>query len=88
MGQHSVADAKNNLSDLIKQAEQGTEVIITRHGTPVAVLTAYAERQPRPMTPAELDWLFSRQVRRRAVPGVTPEDSVALVRRMRDGDDW
>jgi prevent-host-death family protein len=32
----SVTDAKAQLTDLVKRAEQGEEVILTRHGQPVA----------------------------------------------------
>jgi len=87
MGQHSVADAKNNLSDLIKQVEQGNEVVITRHGMPVAVLVPYIERQPHRITQAEINWLSKIRVKRRTVPGRTPDDAATLVRKMRDGDD-
>jgi prevent-host-death family protein len=34
----SIVDAKNNLSDLIRKAEQGEEVLISRHGRTVAKL--------------------------------------------------
>jgi prevent-host-death family protein len=33
-----IVDAKNNLSDLIRRAEAGEEVLITRHGHTVAKL--------------------------------------------------
>jgi prevent-host-death family protein len=35
----STADAKNRLPQLIRAVEAGEEVIITRHGKPVAQLT-------------------------------------------------
>ena len=34
----SIAEAKNKLPDLIRAMEQGREIIITRHGKPVAQL--------------------------------------------------
>ena len=34
----SIAEAKNRLPELIRAMEQGEEVIITRHGKPVAQL--------------------------------------------------
>jgi antitoxin (DNA-binding transcriptional repressor) of toxin-antitoxin stability system len=37
---YSVAQAKNNLPSLIAKAEAGEEVVITRHGKPVAELRA------------------------------------------------
>ena len=36
----SVAEAKNRLPELIRAVEGGESVIITRHGKPVAQLTA------------------------------------------------
>ena len=36
----AIADAKDQLSELIQAVEQGQEVVITRDGTPVAQLTA------------------------------------------------
>lgn len=36
----SIYDAKNSLSDLVKRAEQGEEVILSRHGRPVVKLIA------------------------------------------------
>ncbi len=34
----SIYEAKNNLSELVKRAEQGEEVILSRHGHPVVRL--------------------------------------------------
>ncbi len=34
----SIADARRNLPSLIREAENGKAVTLTRHGTPVAVL--------------------------------------------------
>ena len=36
----SIADAKNKLPELIRAVEKGKKVVITRHGKPVAQLTA------------------------------------------------
>ena len=82
MASHSVVEAKNNFSKLIDQAIDGEEVIITRHGTPVAVLKGVA-RAPSPVTPEEVDWLMSRLVGRES----PPEDAGAFVSRMRD-EEW
>jgi prevent-host-death family protein len=82
MASHSVADAKTHLSQLIDQAIGGEEVVITRHGTPVAVLKGVA-RGPAPVTDDEIDWLMSR-----LVGGKAPaEDAGTFVSRMRD-EDW
>jgi prevent-host-death family protein len=82
MASHSVADAKNNLSKLIDQAIDGEEVVITRHGAPVAVLKAVAKVRG-PVTDEELAWLERHRVR-----GPVPkEDAGTLVSRMRD-EEW
>jgi len=36
----SIAELKNRLTELIRAVEDGEEVVITRHGKPVAQLTA------------------------------------------------
>jgi prevent-host-death family protein len=42
----SIAEAKNKLPELIRAVEQGKTIVITRHGKPVAQLTAApAERR-------------------------------------------
>jgi len=35
----SIYDAKNKLSELVKRAERGEEIILSRHGHPVVKLT-------------------------------------------------
>ena len=46
----SVADAKNQLSQLIRAVEQGEEIVITRNGKPVASLT------PAPRGDRKVKW--------------------------------
>jgi prevent-host-death family protein len=42
----SIAEAKNRLPELIRAVETGKKIVITRHGKPVAQLTAApAERR-------------------------------------------
>ena len=79
MSTHSVAEAKNRLPELIDRALKGEDVVITRHGRPVAELRAIPER-PRPVSPAALDWLAERRVKTRRVR----QHAGALVSRMRD----
>lgn len=74
---HSVADAKNHLPALIDEALEGREVIISRHGVPVAELRGL--RVPKPITQADLDWMRARRVKRAG-----KRDAVTLVRQMRD----
>ena len=44
---YSVAEAKNKLPELIKQAEEGARVIITRRGIPVVEIIRKVEDLPR-----------------------------------------
>jgi len=62
---YSVAEAKNTLPKLIDRALQGEEVIITRHGKPVAELKPAQGRPPPPR--GTYEWL---RARRDARPGV------------------
>lgn len=43
MFESPIYDAKNNFSSLIKKAETGEAIKITRHNKPVAVLLSYEE---------------------------------------------
>lgn len=79
MSQHSVVEAKNQLSQLIERALKGEDVVITRHGTPVVELKA-VKRGGRRITQADLDWLDS--VRIQPEPGYP--GAVELIRQMRD----
>jgi prevent-host-death family protein len=79
MSTHSVAEAKNRLPELIDRALRGEDVVITRHGRPVAALRPIPE-PIRPMSAEDLDWIAARRVKTK---GVT-EDAAALVSRMRD----
>lgn len=82
MSQHSVVEAKNNLSDLIERALRGEPVVITRHGKPVVELKAI-EPKGRAVTQADIDWLDARRIK----PRDGSESIVDLVIRMRD-EDW
>jgi len=79
MSMYSVAEAKNNLSQLIDRASKGEDVVITRHGLPVAELRGVPRKGQR-MTEADLEWLRARQIQLR--PGA--EDAGQMVSRMRD----
>jgi prevent-host-death family protein len=81
MASHSVAEAKNHLSELIDRALEGESVVITRHGHPVVELKPMA-RQGRPMTEADLERLRAVRV----TLGTPDDDPVSIVERMRDED--
>jgi prevent-host-death family protein len=72
---YSVAEAKNRLPSLIDKALAGEEVVITRHGKPVAELHARREIDPQAARAATERLL----ARRHPGVGVT---SVELLRQM------
>lgn len=47
--QIAIADAKARFADLIRRAERGEQIILTRHGKPVARLTAPARTADLPL---------------------------------------
>ena len=81
MSNHSVAEAKNRLSELIDRALAGEGVTITRHGQPVVELKP-VRPAPRPLTQADVRWVIER---RKGM--VASEDAGSLVSRIRD-EDW
>ena len=81
MSTHSVAEAKNRLSELIDRAVAGEAVTITRHGHPIVELEP-VKPPPHEITPADVDWLVARRLGR-----IANEDAASLVSRMRD-EDW
>lgn len=83
MGNHSVVEAKNQLSALIDRALKGERVVITRHGQPVVELSPVREPAVRRTGKDAVEWL--RKNRPRAV--LPDLDAVALVRQIRD-EDW
>jgi prevent-host-death family protein len=80
MSTYSVADAKSGLPRLIDRALEGEEVIISRHGKPVAELRPVT-RQSGKTPPATYAWLQARRQSRKSV-GLT---SVELLDQLYDG---
>ncbi len=48
-----ITEAKAQLLELVRRAEAGEEIVLTRHGRPAVSLTA-VRSSPRPWTSAEL----------------------------------
>ncbi len=84
MSSHTIAEAGENLAELIDRAIAGEGVVITRDGTPVAELhPVKVASQGRPVTEADIEWL-----RQNRVGTIMPrEDAGTFVSRMRD-EDW
>ena len=79
MSNYSVAEAKNKLPELIDRAQEGEDIVITRHGRPVAELRSIP-KPTRRITPEALDWLDARRLKRTKVT----EDAETLVSKIRD----
>lgn len=79
MGEHSVAEAKNKLSELINRALEGEDIVITRHGLPIVELRPVST-SPKPITDEALDWLVKHRVGRR----LPREDAGTAVSKLRD----
>lgn len=82
MGMYSIAEAKNKLPSLVKQAEQGEDVAITRHGKVVAYLRPVAEAANRRPSREFIEQLAERA---KSLPRLG-ENAVDIIRRMRDGE--
>ena len=52
----SIYEARNNFSALVKTAEEGEVVELTRYDKPVAVIISYAEYESK--SSKEIDWLL------------------------------
>jgi prevent-host-death family protein len=83
MPSYSVAEAKNRLPSLIDKALEGEEVVITRHGKPVAELRGCARRREPAPSKGLYEWLRARREARKPV-GIT---SVELLNQMYEDDE-
>ena len=83
MAAYSVADAKNRLPSLIDKAIAGEEVVITRHGKPVAELRAAAPAYK----PRNLE-AYRRLIAERDKRPSSPISSVELLNQMYDETDY
>jgi prevent-host-death family protein len=81
MGVYSIAEAKDRFSSLVKQAEEGEDVAITRHGKVVAYLRPAVEGAHRRPSREFIEKLGERAKSRPRFG----ENAVDIIRRMRDG---
>jgi antitoxin (DNA-binding transcriptional repressor) of toxin-antitoxin stability system len=78
---YNFAHAKAELSDLIDRALEGEEVVISRHGRPVAELRRL-HRDARAGALTAYDWLRQRRAERPSVA----VSSVTLLRELDESD--
>ena len=69
-----VSDAKGLLTDLVRRAEHGEEIVLTRHGRPVARLVAITE-QPSPTDRRAILNSVRIEGREKAMPGPSADRS-------------
>ena len=84
MTTYSVADAKNGLPRLIDAALAGEEVVITRHGKPVAELRPV---RPSGQPACNLAEAHARFLAGRIMPRAGPIDSVELLNQIYEDPD-
>ena len=77
MSSVSIAEAKDSLPQLVSAAQAGETITITRHGRPVAQISAIA---PAACAPRSISWI---EVQLAALPRPAT-DPAALLRAMRD----
>jgi antitoxin (DNA-binding transcriptional repressor) of toxin-antitoxin stability system len=82
MATYSVAEAKNNLSELIDRTLKGEGVLITRHGKPVVEFKP-VPALVGPVSDTDLNWLASNRLQLNRSPA---EDAGELMTRIRDED--
>jgi antitoxin (DNA-binding transcriptional repressor) of toxin-antitoxin stability system len=82
MPTYSVAEAKNNLSELIDRALNGEGVVITRHGKPVVEFRP-VPAPAGPVSDADLQRLATIRLQPKTLPA---DDAGRLVSALRDED--
>lgn len=65
----SVSDAKAQLTDLVRRAEAGEDVVLTRHGRPAVRLTPVAKPRLDPAARREILEILSLRGSQKALPG-------------------
>lgn len=76
--QISVTDAKSQLTELVRRAEAGDEVILTRHGQPAARIVPIKPAQDRKSRLAIIEAL-RKAAREKALPGPGAAESQVLL---------
>ena len=66
----SVTDAKAQLTELVRRAEAGDEIILTRHGQPAARIVPIAAARDRKSRRAVLE-AVRKSARAKAAPGAS-----------------
>ena len=76
--EYALRDAKTRLSKLVRDAQNGERVVITKHGKPVVELVRYHERGG-----IDFDKLDADR-RRLGIEEASPEEAEAMIAALRD----
>ena len=68
----TITDAKARLTDLVRRAENGEVVVLTRHGRPAARIVPIGERSRRPLDRKAIDAITASALKK-----VRPEDATS-----------
>ena len=80
-------EAKTHLSELVARAEQGGEIIITRHNKPVAKIVPIETAPPFDVERRKKAVAAMRQIGREIEKKIGPISSAEIVRWIREGRD-
>ena len=80
--QYSISQARDQLSDIVDQAESGAEVELTRRGRSVAVVVSVAQYQRLRGERPQFDVVYARFLKRHPLDRIGLEDD--FVEELRD----
>lgn len=69
----AISDAKAQLTDLVRRAENGEEIVLTRHGNPIATITPLTAKPTAEQKRRAIDAI-------RAAARAIPDDGVSAAR--------
>lgn len=87
MATYGVAEAKNNFTHLLEQAESGERIVITRHGKPIAELRAVTPERPLPSLEQRCAAMDKLREMRESLPPAA-QTSVELLNEMYADKPW
>jgi len=82
---HSIADTRNNLTELIRKVERGTPIGVTRRGKLVAVMVSPAEYERMNASSTGLAEALDRWMKERPRHGVFTRRQIEALRDRRPG---
>jgi prevent-host-death family protein len=71
-----VFEAKTHFSDLIVKVENGEEIVVTKHGKPVAKLVSYEPKEPKISVEQAIRDI--RELRKRLKGSMSLEEALSL----------